>query len=99
MDDERIVCKTPTPGKQPTRILKWKFELIRKKIFIILDKYPNGIYFKELPNLVSSELINEETERLGSISWYVTTVKLHMEVEGEIERIPNFTPQKLKRKI
>lgn len=99
MDEERIVCKTPTPGKQPTRILKWKYDLVRDKILAIVDQNPEGVSFKDLPGLVGSKLTSEEVQRLGSISWYVTTVKLHMEVEGDIERIPYSTPQKLKRKI
>ena len=61
MNDEKIVCKTPTPGKQPTRILKWKFDLVRNKILIILDQNPDGVYFKEIPGLISAELTNEET--------------------------------------
>jgi len=32
----------------------------------------------------------------GSISWYVTTVKLDMEARGEIERVPDSNPQQLR---
>ena len=29
----------------------------------------------------------------GSITWYVTTVKLDMEARGEVKRVPNSRPQ------
>ena len=32
----------------------------------------------------------------GSISWYVTTIKLDLEARGIIERIPKKRPQTLK---
>ena len=28
MDEERVVCETPTPGKKLTRIHKWKYDLL-----------------------------------------------------------------------
>ena len=34
----------------------------------------------------------------GSISWYVTTVKLDLEARGEIERIPGLKEQNLRLK-
>ena len=30
MGDDKIVCETPTPGKQPTRIDRWKYLAVRK---------------------------------------------------------------------
>ena len=32
----------------------------------------------------------------GSISWYVTTVKLDLEARGLIERVPRSRPQRLR---
>ncbi len=32
----------------------------------------------------------------GSVTWYVTTVKLDMEARGEVKRVPNSRPQLVK---
>jgi hypothetical protein len=96
VNDEKITCRTPTAGKKPTRIHKWKYALIRSAI---LKAVPEGadITFKDLPDLVAAQLSTEQKESIGSIAWYTTTVKLEMEVNGEIERIENVTPQQLRR--
>ena len=95
MTDDKITCRTPTPGKKPTRILKWKYDLIRNAI---LNAVPEGEYveFQDLPNLVDAQLSTEQKQSVGSISWYTTTVKLDMEVNGELERLEGVTPQRLR---
>jgi hypothetical protein len=52
----------------------------------MLAETPDGIPFKDLPKLVREHLGVEEAEQIGSISWYTTTIKLEMEVRGEICR-------------
>jgi hypothetical protein len=96
MTGEKITCRTPTPGKKPIRILEWKYDLIRSAI---LTAVPEGAHipFKNLSNLVSAQLSPEQIESVGSISWYTTTVKLDMEVNGELERIEGVAPQQLRR--
>lgn len=47
-----VICQTPTPGKQPTSIPKWKYDLIRAAIIDILPLDDEGIEFKILPDLV-----------------------------------------------
>ena len=32
----------------------------------------------------------------GSVTWYVTTVKLDMEARGEVKRVPHSRPQLIK---
>jgi hypothetical protein len=56
-----------------------------------------GVEFKELPGLVEQHLLPADREALGSVSWYTTTVKLDLEVRGEIERIEGSKPQRLRR--
>jgi len=64
----------------------------------ILASIPEtGIEFKRLPQLVERKLTSGEMESLGSVSWYTTTVKLDMEVKGEIERVPGSNSQLLDR--
>ena len=95
--DLRIVCETPSPGKQPTRIRKWKYDMVRDAILRAVPDGDGGVEFRHLPDLVESHLLASELQRLGSLSWYVTTVKLDMEVKGELERIPGSRPQRLRK--
>ncbi len=95
-DETRVVCETPTPGKKPTRIHKWKYDLLRRIILETVADSPDGVEFRKLPSLVNACLDEEQRDKLGSVSWYTTSVKLDMEVKGEIERIAGVRPQKLR---
>lgn len=94
---EKVVAETPTPGKQPTRIDKWKYDLVHDAILAVVPADENGVEFSQLAQLVEAHLSPADLEKLGSVSWYTTTVKLDMEVKGEIERIPGSKPQRLRR--
>lgn len=95
--EEKVLVETPTPGKQPTRIDKWKYDLLREAILTIVPADDYGVEFKKLPGLVEAFLSKGDLERLGSVSWYTTSVKLDMEVKGELERVPGSKPQRLVR--
>jgi hypothetical protein len=94
----RVLCLTPTPGKQGTRIDKWKYDVVRRAILKSVPRNGSGTLFKELPDTVKQSLSPDELARLGSVSWYTTTVKLDMEVKGEIYRVPGVSPQHLLRR-
>jgi hypothetical protein len=94
--DEKVLVETPTPGKQPTHIDKWKFDLVRAAILAVVPADEHGVEFNVLPQLVEEHISPDKLEDLGTVSWYTTTVKLDMEVKGEIERIPGSKPQKLR---
>lgn len=96
-DAARTVCHTPTPGKKPTSIPTWKYVAVRAAILEVLPKSPPGIPAKDLPELVKSELADADLEALGSVGWHTTTVKLNMEVDGEIARDPTQKPQHIFR--
>jgi len=98
-DPDKISCRTPTPGKQATRIPRWKFELLRKHLLALIPVEMPGVPARQVPALMKTRLGPKELERLGSLNWHLTTVKLEMEVRGEIERIPRVSPQRLIRKI
>ena len=98
-DDAKVLCLTPTPGKQGTRIDAWKYNAVRKAILKALGRGRAGVEFRDLPELVSLALSKEDAANLGSVMWYTTTVKLHMETEGEIERVPGAKPQRVRRVI
>ena len=100
-DEARVVCHTPTPGKKPTRIHKWKYDLLRGLILEILAQEmlagsADGVEFRSLPSLIDARLTTEQKAGLGSVSWHTTTVKLDMEVRGDIERVPRSSPQRLR---
>lgn len=95
--EPKVLCRTPTPGKQPTAIAKWKYDLVRTAIRKVVPMTKNGLAFKELPDLVGEALSADERAQLGSVSWHTTTVKLHMETTGEIERVAGAVPQRIRR--
>ena len=93
--DEMVTCQTPSPGKLPTRIKKWKYDLVHNSVLKVVRSQDNGVEFRKLPQLVKDTLNTKELQQLGSVPWYTTTVKLDMEVRGEIKRIPGSNPQRL----
>lgn len=95
--EPKVTCETPTPGKSPTQIPKWKYEVVRRAIRSVVPKSKDGVAFKELPDLVGEALSAKERAKLGSLNWHATTVKLHMEVVGEIERVTGAVPQRIRR--
>ena len=95
--EAKILCETPTPGKEGTRIPKWKYDVVRAAIRKVVPRTKEGIEFGELPGLVQQTLSAENRERLGSITWHTVTIKLHLEVIGEIERIAGSKPQRIRR--
>lgn len=98
MNIEKVVCQTPTPGKKPTRIERWKYDAVRGAILASLEGQVDGVPFKELSMHVRKHLSDEQCARLGSVGWYTTTVKLDMEVKGEIARVTGVNPQRLVRR-
>ena len=94
---ERVECRTPSPGKKgATRIPRWKFDCVRQSI---LEELRQGdVAFSLLPTRVKNRLPPEKLERLGSVGWHVTTVKLELECRGEIRRRQQKGPQVLTMK-
>lgn len=102
MDQEdKIACYTPTKGREgETRIPRWKYDCVRRAILNILDEAEDGqVLFKDLAENVGEVLTSNQLAKLGSLGWHVTTVKLNMEVDGELERVPRKTPQTLRKSI
>ena len=53
---------------------------------------------KEMPFMKLARAVEQELRGTfeGSVTWYVTTVKLDMEARGEVKRVPNSRPQLVK---
>ena len=64
--------------KQGVNISREKYEIIRKAILCVLETQKE-ITFMKLSRAVEEE-VNGNFE--GSVTWYVTTVKLDMEARG-----------------
>ena len=78
--------------KQGVKISKEKYETIRKAILCVLETQKE-ISFMNLSRAVEKE-VNGNFE--GSVTWYVTTVKLDLEARGQIKRVRHSRPQLVK---
>jgi Family of unknown function (DUF6958) len=78
--------------KQGVNISKEKYEIIRNAILCVLQTQKE-ITFMNLSRAVEKE-VNGTFE--GSVTWYVTTVKLDLEARGQIKRVPKSRPQLVK---
>jgi hypothetical protein len=78
--------------KQGVNINKEKYEIIRKAILSTLHTQKE-MTFMNLSRAVEKQ-VNGNFE--GSVTWYVTTVKLDLEARGQIKRVPNSRPQLVK---
>jgi len=96
-DSDKVECRTPSKGRKGvTQIPRWKYECIQRAILDTLEESETGyVYFKDLNSAVEDILTTNQRAKLGSIGWHVTTVKLNMEVEGEIVRVEGAKPQRL----
>jgi uncharacterized protein DUF6958 len=75
--------------KQGVKISREKYEIIRNAILCVLQTQKE-ITFMNLSRAVEKE-VNGNFE--GSVTWYVTTVKLDLEARGQIKRVTNSRPQ------
>lgn len=100
-EEDRIACYTPTKGREgATRIPRWKYDCVRRAILDVLEESNEGqIVFQELAEHVQDQLTSNQLAKLGSLKWHVTTVKLNMEVDGELERVPRKSPQTLRKSV
>ena len=100
-DIPKKLCRTPTPGRSgETSIPLWKYEAVRIAILAAIRadndiKKGGSIGFNDLREKAKAHMQEAMLARLGSWGWHFTTVKLNMEVEGEIKRLPGSTPQQL----
>ncbi len=89
--EEKILTLHPE-GKKGINISRTKYDPMRQTILDIIDAR-GEITFQELVAAAEEKLAGKFE---GSIPWHTTTIKLDLEARGEIERIPNSSPQKLR---
>ena len=84
------LVKTLHPEKkQGVNISREKYEMIRKAIMSEL-RSNKEMTFMKLSRAVEKEV---RGKFVGSVMWYVTTVKLDLESRGEVKRVQNSRPQ------
>lgn len=89
----KILTRHPD-GKKGVNIDAEKYNRVRNVLLHILSDHPEITYQKM--NTLAKDLLKSKFE--GSVPWYVVTVKLDLEARGIIERIPNSSPQKIRKK-
>lgn len=89
--DDRIKTLHPE-GKSGVSISKEKYRQVSEAILEVVGEEGEHT-FKELVPAVKRTL---QDGFEGSISWYVTTVKLDLEARGLLERIPKSRPQRIR---
>ncbi|ABD56911.1 hypothetical protein Jann_3994 [Jannaschia sp. CCS1] len=89
VSEDRVPCRTPAEGRDGTsNIPAWKFDLLRAAILKVVGAAgPDGLLNKDLRDAVGAELSADDLDRLGKLGWHVVTVKLELEVRGEIARM------------
>ncbi|MGR3542186.1 MAG: DUF6958 family protein [Hasllibacter sp.] len=86
LSEGRTRCRTPAGGPGGTAIPSWKFDALRTAIRDVLAG--GSMKQAEMGPPVAARLDADALGRLGSLGWHLTTVRLEMEVRGEIERLP-----------
>jgi len=89
--------KNVNKGSRGFAVTAEKYEPIRKAILASVSRNKEGVSFKELVASVSSRVPKELFPKRGSVSWYTKVVQLDLEANGQIERIPGVTPQRVRR--
>ena len=82
---DRTPCRTPE-GKSATNVPTWKFDACRDAILAELADGP--VPASDMAARVGAHLTETQRADLGALGWHVTTVRLEMEVRGEIARLP-----------
>jgi hypothetical protein len=89
----RDMIRTLHPEKkQGVNISREKYEIICEAILTVL-RAQKEMTFMNLSRAVEKE-VNGNFE--GSVTWYVTTVKLDLEARGLVKRVPGSRPQLVK---
>jgi hypothetical protein len=82
--DDSVLCRTPTSGKT-TRIEGWKFFVVRQGILDAMSVADGGVFLKDLPAKLTV-LLGEKSAAIGDLESCISTVKMELEVRGEIIR-------------
>ena len=94
--DTKIACRSPNSDKQ-VAVYEWKFDAMREVLLKVVPSDESGVESSSLPAIVSKDLAKEYVDHLGNIAWLTETVRLEMEVRGELVRIEGSKPKRIRR--
>lgn len=83
-DDDRIMMRNPNTGRDDVRIKRAIFEPVRDAILETLDEF-GEVRASDLAEEVGRRT-DDELWADASTIWFTTTVKLHLEATGLVER-------------
>lgn len=89
--------KNVNKGSRGFAVTAEKYEPIRRAILASIPRNTTGVSFKELVASVTSRVPRDLFPKKGSVSWYTKVVQLDLEANGQIERIPDARPQRIRR--
>ncbi|GIT92818.1 hypothetical protein JANAI62_32760 [Jannaschia pagri] len=82
---DRTPCRTPA-GTTATNVPTWKVEACREALHKALADGP--LPTRDIAKIAGQHLSEDDRTDLGSLGWHMTTVRLELEVRGEIVRLP-----------
>ena len=92
---DKVECRTPNPAKPgATNIPAWKFDACREAILAELADGP--MRASAMAQAAGRRLRDQARRDLGSLGWHMTTVRLELEVRGEVKRLPG-APLRIER--
>jgi len=90
--EKKIQLKHPQ-GKKAVSISKGKYELLKAETIKYLKKNSEGT-FSDISKAISQNFKEKKIEFDGSLNWYLEWVKLDLEAQQFIIRVPKTSPQK-----
>ena len=90
--DDRIMMHNPNTGREDSTIAVAMYEPVRDAILAAVDDEPGMRFMDDLFHAVEDRT-DPELWADASVKWFTTTVKLHLEATGLLER--HGSPQQL----
>lgn len=94
---ETIQARNINNPASRTTINAERYRAMRTALLKTVPRSPEGIAFRALPAAVKKHLRGGRLPGGGSLMWYITVVKLDLEARGLLRRIPDSTPQRIRR--
>ena len=83
---DRIPCRTPAnPEGGTSNIPRWTSDAFARAIRAALADGP--MWQTDLRDAAAGHLTEDERAAMGSLGWHATTVRLEMEVRGDLRRL------------
>lgn len=89
---QKIQLKHPS-GKKSITMDKVKYDLLRNALLDILSAKGEST-FTEICKSVSEDLKKNQVNFQGSVQWHIEWIKLDLEANKQIRRLPNTSPEK-----